>query len=62
MNQFLCSQSTIFVATEKGFGKRTSIDDYRITKRGGKGIVTMKVNDKIGKINVRYLSGNCNGH
>jgi DNA gyrase subunit A len=42
--------STILVVTEKGFGKRTPIDDYRITRRGGKGVVTMKTNDRTGEM------------
>lgn len=40
---------TILVATDKGFGKRSDLDDYRITKRGGKGIITIKTSDKNGK-------------
>jgi len=39
---------TILVVTEKGFGKRSDLNDYRITHRGGKGIITVKVNDKTG--------------
>ncbi len=38
----------ILVVSEKGFGKRSSIDDYRITNRGGKGVKTMKITDKTG--------------
>lgn len=40
----------ILVVTEKGFGKRSDINDYRITHRGGKGIITVKTNDKVGKM------------
>ncbi len=40
--------TTILVVTEKGFGKRSDLSDYRITHRGGKGIITVKVNDKTG--------------
>jgi DNA gyrase subunit A len=36
--------------TEKGFGKRTAISDYRITNRGGKGIINMKLTDKTGAV------------
>lgn len=42
--------TTLLVVTDKGFGKRTGIDDYRITKRGGKGIITIKTGEKIGNL------------
>ncbi len=42
--------ASILVATAKGYGKRTILDDYRITKRGGKGIITVKVTDRIGAL------------
>jgi DNA gyrase subunit A len=41
---------SILVVTEKGFGKRSDINDYRITRRGGKGVITVKTNDKVGKL------------
>ncbi|MDF1696336.1 MAG: DNA gyrase subunit A [Saprospiraceae bacterium] len=41
---------TIFVASEKGSGKRSALDEYRITNRGGKGVKTMNVTDKTGKV------------
>ena len=41
---------TVLVATEKGFGKRTEISQYRAQKRGGKGVLTMKTTDKVGKM------------
>jgi DNA gyrase subunit A len=41
---------TILVVTEKGFGKRSDINDYRITRRGGKGVITVKTSDKAGKM------------
>ncbi len=41
---------TILVVTEKGFGKRSDINDYRITHRGGKGVITVKTTDKVGKM------------
>jgi DNA gyrase subunit A len=41
---------TILVVSEKGFGKRTAIDEYRITNRGGKGVKTINVTDKTGKL------------
>ncbi len=42
--------ATLLVVTDKGFGKRSSFDDYRITKRGGKGIITVKTGEKNGKM------------
>ena len=42
--------TTVLVATEKGFGKRTEIAQYRAQKRGGKGVLTMKTTDKVGKM------------
>jgi DNA gyrase subunit A len=41
---------TILVVSEKGFGKRTQIDEYRITNRGGKGVKTINVTDKTGSL------------
>ena len=41
---------TILVVTEKGYGKRSEINDYRITHRGGKGVITVKTTDKVGKM------------
>ncbi len=40
----------VLVVSEKGYGKRSSIDDYRITNRGGKGVKTVNVTDKTGKL------------
>lgn len=41
---------TIMVVSEQGFGKRSDINDYRITNRGGKGVKTMNITDKTGKL------------
>ncbi|MDE3253791.1 MAG: DNA gyrase subunit A, partial [Bacteroidota bacterium] len=41
---------TILVVSEKGFGKRTSVDEYRITNRGGKGVKTINVTEKTGNL------------
>ena len=41
---------TVFVASEKGSGKRSALDEYRITNRGGKGVKTMNVTEKTGKV------------
>ena len=35
---------------EKGYGKRTTLEEYRLTNRGGKGIITMNVTDKVGRV------------
>jgi DNA gyrase subunit A len=42
--------ANLLVISEKGFGKRSSIEDYRITKRGGKGVKTLNITDKTGKL------------
>lgn len=41
---------TVLVVSEKGSGKRTQIDEYRITNRGGKGVKTISVTEKTGKL------------
>ena len=41
---------TVLVVSENGFGKRTDFDEYRITKRGGKGVKTINITDKTGKL------------
>jgi DNA gyrase subunit A len=41
---------TILVVSEKGFGKRTPVDEYRITNRGGKGVKTINVTEKTGNL------------
>jgi DNA gyrase subunit A len=43
-------ESTILVVSEKGYGKRTDLEDYRITNRGGKGVKTINVTDKTGDL------------
>jgi DNA gyrase subunit A len=43
-------EAQLLVVSEKGFGKRSSIEDYRITHRGGKGVRTMNVTDKTGAL------------
>ncbi len=43
-------KTTVLVVTEKGYGKRSDINDYRITRRGGKGVITVKTTDKVGKM------------
>ena len=41
---------TVMVVSEQGYGKRSYLDDYRITNRGGKGVKTLNVTDKTGKL------------
>ncbi len=43
-------QRTVLVVSEKGFGKRTPVDEYRFTNRGGKGVKTINVTDKTGSL------------
>ncbi len=43
-------QQTVLVVSEKGFGKRSNIDDYRITNRGAKGVKTLNITDKTGDL------------
>jgi DNA gyrase subunit A len=40
----------ILTATEKGYGKRTSIDEYRVTSRGGQGVMSIQVNERNGQV------------
>ncbi|MEO5911832.1 MAG: DNA gyrase subunit A [Pelobium sp.] len=44
------NESTILVVSENGYGKRTDIDDYRVTNRGGKGVKTINVTEKTGQL------------
>jgi DNA gyrase subunit A len=41
---------TVMVVSENGYGKRTNLEDYRITNRGGKGVKTLSVTDKTGNL------------
>lgn len=43
-------ESDILVVSENGYGKRSSLEDYRITNRGGKGVKTISVTDKTGEL------------
>ena len=43
-------ESDILVVSENGYGKRSSIEDYRITNRGGKGVKTISISDKTGEL------------
>ena len=44
------AQDDLLVVSERGFGKRSAIEDYRITKRGGRGIKTLQVTEKTGAL------------
>ena len=44
------SAHTVLVVSENGFGKRTDFDEYRITNRGGKGVKTISITEKTGKL------------
>ena len=44
------NESTILVVSENGYGKRTDVDDYRVTNRGGKGVKTINVTEKTGNL------------
>jgi DNA gyrase subunit A len=49
----ICVNSTeesILVVSEKGYGKRSDVDDYRVTNRGGKGVKTLNITEKTGKL------------
>ena len=50
----------VLVVTEKGYGKKTSIDEYRITNRGGKGVKTLNITDKNGSITAFKTVDNTN--
>ncbi|MCB0481861.1 MAG: DNA gyrase subunit A [Flavobacteriales bacterium] len=43
-------EESVLVVSEKGYGKRSSKDDYRITNRGGKGVKTLNITEKTGKL------------
>jgi DNA gyrase subunit A len=53
------SGTTILVVTDKGYGKRSELNYYRMTRRGGKGVITFKSSDKNGKlISIREVQDN----
>jgi DNA gyrase subunit A len=43
-------EGTLMVVTDKGYGKRSAISDYRTTNRGGKGIITLRTSNKVGRL------------
>ncbi|MDD6123272.1 MAG: DNA gyrase subunit A [Bacteroidales bacterium] len=44
------ANETVMVVSEKGYGKRSAVVDYRVTNRGGKGVKTLDITDKTGKV------------
>jgi DNA gyrase subunit A len=48
--EMLSHGASILTVSEKGYGKRTEMDEYRLQSRGGKGIITMKTTDKTGRV------------
>lgn len=59
---FICvttSQEDILVVSENGYGKRSKIEDYRMTNRGGKGVKTINISEKTGKlISIKSVTDN----
>ena len=43
-------KETVLVVSENGYGKRTAVEDYRITNRGGKGVITLNITEKTGNL------------
>ncbi|MDO4763104.1 MAG: DNA gyrase subunit A [Flavobacteriaceae bacterium] len=43
-------KESVLVVSEKGYGKRTAVEDYRITNRGGKGVITLNITEKTGNV------------
>jgi len=43
-------ETTLLAVAEKGYGKRTAVDEYRLTNRGGKGVITMNVTERVGRV------------
>ena len=50
VGRLLLRDTSLLVVTENGYGKRTVIDDYRITNRGGKGIINVKTSERNGAV------------
>jgi DNA gyrase subunit A len=44
------ADATVLVASENGYGKRSRVDDFRLTRRGGKGVIAMNVTEKTGNV------------
>ena len=48
--EVLTHGQTLFAVTENGYGKRTSIDEYPVQKRGGKGVISIKTTERNGRV------------
>jgi DNA gyrase subunit A len=48
--EVLSHGQTLFAVTEHGFGKRTSIDEYPVQRRGGKGVIAIKTTQRNGRV------------
>lgn len=46
----VAKESDVLTATEKGYGKRTALDEYRLSGRGGQGVISIHVNERNGKV------------
>ncbi len=44
------NEATVLIVSENGYGKRSKVEEYRITNRGGKGVTTLNVTDKTGRV------------
>jgi len=55
--EVLSHGQTLFAATENGYGKRTSIDEYPLQRRGGKGVITIKTSERNGQVVAILLVG-----
>jgi len=55
--EVLTTDASVLTVTEKGYGKRTALDEYRIQSRGGSGIITIKTTDRNGPVvNIRQVT------
>jgi DNA gyrase subunit A len=48
--EILSPGATVLTVTERGYGKRTPLDDYRLQKRGGQGIITIRTSERNGPV------------
>jgi DNA gyrase subunit A len=55
--EVLATDASILTVTERGYGKRTALDEYRVQSRGGSGIITIKTTDRNGPVvNIRQVT------
>jgi DNA gyrase subunit A len=48
--EILSPDATVLTVTERGYGKRTPLDDYRLQRRGGQGVITIRTNERNGQV------------